>query len=341
MARAQAAKCVAAGDALGLAPMLRRKQSAAMRKAHLFALARHWGYRSDAWRQKGDGCRKRRRAVDAAAAAGALQLALPPPVATAPVPLDDAGVRVLVSEQFGALLASSVRSHAGGAARAAMEEQGVAAFTSNCLTEYAFIVRMMRTAARSWRAALAQQRVWSAAAVAAAASPTARERGSTAWALLPFLGADSPAECGLDFMKRKFVAAHRLWVAQSTHAGAALALHSSTHPLPVALREYEGAVLDGLHFVTQAALLLARLRAEAPLRTYALAAELLVEECARFCDGSADAYVQRATWSADAMQRGIPCQAEPPRTCSATLLFERTVAEAEILATVNGAAPAA
>ena len=57
--------CEAAGDVLGLASMLRRKHSAAMRKAHLFALCRHWSYRSDAWRRKG---------ARQATGAGALQL---------------------------------------------------------------------------------------------------------------------------------------------------------------------------------------------------------------------------------------------------------------------------
>ena len=307
-ARPQAAICEAAGDA-ELGSMLRRRQSNGMRKSHLMALCRFWGYRSDLWQRKTDVVRKRKFSAAGAppqAAAGALVVAPPRAPVTAAVPRDDAGLRALVVEQFGCLLERSVRAFAGDAARAAVEAHNEVAFYSICLSEYETMAAALRTTARSWHITLKQQRAWSIAASAAAASHTRfGERLNTLWAVAPLLDAEAPVESSLAVMQNGLVAAHRMWRAGMEHE---TALHAP-QPLPpvvsVAVAEFERALLDALQFKAQASLLLARLRAEAPPRAYFFAVELLAAECARYCTNAANAYDERATWTAEVMRSGL------------------------------------
>ena len=306
-ARPQAAICEVAGDA-ELGSMLLRRQSNSMRKSHLIALCRFWGYRSDLWQRKTDLLRKRKfKAADAPlpAAAGALVVALPRLPATADAPTDDAGLRTLVGEQLGALLISSTRAIAGDAARAAVEAHNVVAFYASSLSEYENMAKVLRTMARSWRITLQKQRAWSVAAAAAASSRTHCERGNALWAVAPFLDAAAPVEGSLAVMQRGLIVAHRMWCAGVAHE---TAVHSP-HPLPpvvsVAMAEIERALLDALQFEAQASLLLARLRADAPLRAYFVAVDLLASECAQYCNNAADAYEERAAWTAEVMRRGL------------------------------------
>ena len=281
-----------------------------MRKSHLIALCRSWGYRSDLWQRKTDLVRKRKfAAADAPpqVAAGALVVALPRPPATAAAPMDEAGLRTLVVEQFGRLLTGSTRAFAGDAARAAVEAHHDVAFYAVCLSEYETMATALRTTARSWRVTLKQQRAWSIAAAAAAASHSSHfgERGNTLWALTPFLDADAPVESSLAVMQHGLVIAHRMWRAGLEHEKAAHAPHPLSPVVSVAIAEFERALLDALQFKAQASLLLARLRADAPLRAYFLAVELLAEECARYCTKAANAYDERASWTAEFMRGGM------------------------------------
>ena len=289
--------------------MLRRRQSNGMRKSHLIALCRFWGYRSDLWQRKIDLVRKRKFAAACAppqAAAGDLVVALPRPPATAAAPMDEAGLRVLVVEQLSRLLAGSTRAFAGDAARAAVEAHNEVAFYATCSSEYETMAAALRTTARSWRVTLKQQRAWSIAAAATAASQSHfGERGNTLWALAPFLDADSPVERGLEVMQHGLVVAHRMWRAGVEHETAVHAPLPLSPVVSVAIAEFERALLDALQFKAQASLLLARLRADAPLRAYFLAVELLAEECARYCTNAANAYDERATWTAEVMRSGM------------------------------------
>ena len=307
-ARPQAAVCEAAGDT-ELGSMLRRRQSNSMRKSHLIALCRFWGYRSDLWQRKTDLVRKRKFAAAGAppqAAAGALTVALPRPPATAAAPTDDAGLRTLVVEQLGSLLAKSTRSIAGDAARAAVQAHNEVAFYAICLSEYETMATALRTTARSWRVTLKQQRAWSIAAAAAAASRSHfGERGNTLWALTPFLNADAPVESSLAVMQSGLVVAHRMWRAGMEHETAVHAPNPLSPAVSVALAEFEHALLDALQFKAQASMLLARLRAEAPLRSYFFAVELLGAECVRYCTNAASAYDERAAWTAELMRNGL------------------------------------
>ena len=279
-----------------------------MRKSHLVALCRFWGYRCDLWQRKTELLRKRKfKAVDAPppAASGALVVALPGVPATATAPTDDAGLRTLVAHQFGALLRSSTRAIAGDDARAAVETHNTVAFYTNCLTEYANTAKVLRSMARSWHITLQRQRAWSMAAASAAANNAHRERDPALWTLTPFLDTDAPVERSLAAMQSGLVVAHRMWRAGVAQETAQCPLLLLPLVLSVAIAEFERAVMDALQFKAQASQLLARLRADAPLRAYFVAVELLAVECAQYCTNAADAYEERAKWTTEVMRRGL------------------------------------
>lgn len=204
---ALAADAEAAGDPIGLAPLLRGKRARHLAKVHLLAMCRAWGYRSFHWcvvcccstsrssissvllthrcgaaaarrKRRGDVKRKRRGArvaettasAEAQALSSALVVVQRPPGGIA---LDARDVAALLRERFVPGLAESASALAGPRARAAAHACGAAPFAAEHVRAYDALAASVAALAAAWAHRAAAQARWSGDVVRCTAAPGA------------------------------------------------------------------------------------------------------------------------------------------------------------------------
>ncbi len=320
---ALAARLHAAGD-VDFAAALRRPDASALRKRHLFALARAWGYASDVWRARGERAPAAPRASAAAEAPARLRASLlatlaPPPAPAvapprhAPPPCDEAAalralhadaVEMHVALRLLPLATAASDALAGRAAHAAALRHGAAraqlsdAFVAHCHA-IAAAAAVDSARLRSEHAALEARR-----AALAAALPG----GMSADAWRAAHGGGSGAEA---------VLAHLAGLIQlslvSASAATSAAACGAAPPLcpgeACALEEAREASAAAREFVLRCdTLLTATAHGDADL--YLRAAAGVIDAVARFCAGVHAACTERAGWAASLLAAGR-AQAQP------------------------------
>ena len=213
---ALAAALEAAGDAQGLAPVLRAKASSKLTKAQLLQLCAAWGYAHQAFRTKGELTRKRprnRAAVDASTAANSVSrlpdAAASPPAVSPPngVPravdstlldaFDAESVSQFMAGPLGAIQHVSCGALEGPRARSAVEKHRLPHCSSTALDRYRAVSSACGAATAKMAELQGAQAVWANAATEASNSGDR----SAVWLMLPMLGGAAPADAALEILR--------------------------------------------------------------------------------------------------------------------------------------------
>lgn len=278
-------------------------------------------------------------AAQAAVACATLAPSQRPPWTPALGTVDAGSVSALLRERFAPQLAASTAALAGPRALAAARAGGALGFASEHVRAYDLLAASVAALAAQWTRRAAAQAHWSAAAVRCTAAPSAAaalhlEHGADAaaapaWRALPYLAAALPCaeEPPVDAMLASLVthlraglamwqlnAAARLQLlARSSGADVAADARALLPPAVAALyAEFADGLHAGLAAAAAAAALLAQLRAAAPLRDFAAAAEQLAALLARYAADAARALADRAVWARALVAEGVPLQPSLP-----------------------------
>lgn len=288
--------------------------------------------------------KRKRRSAGGASAALATQAAAQTAVACATLApaqrppalgaVDAGSVSALLRERFAPQLAASTAALAGPRALAAARAGGALGFASEHVRAYDLLGASVAALAAEWTRRAASQARWSADAVRCTAAALHLEHGADAaaapaWRALPYLAAALPCaeEPPVDAMLASLVAhlhaglamwqlnvAARLQLlARSGGADGAADARALLPPAVAALHgEFANALHAGLAAASEAAALLAQLRATAPLRDFAAAAEQLAALLARYGADAARALADRAVWARALVAEGVPLQPSLP-----------------------------